>query len=167
MNTGTNISTNTNILGEQNGDIESHGSGEYTIIDNKKLRKKVVLEKLYPFYVDEVDSNLGQIKLWATVNSVFSTLTIIMICASTVVSFSAPQFPNVTYISYIAGVFGVVALMCERFAHYCSSQSSASTQRVNMLLESIGIHDAIPDMLVPKPDNDFSSLNKNENNQQI
>lgn len=149
-------------------DIESHESiqsnksdnsnNNYTIIDSKQLRKKIISEKIYPFYIDEINQNLVEIKIWSTMYSIFSTLTIIMISASTIVSFSVPQFPNIHYVSYIAGILGVVALMCERFAHYCSSQSSVSTQRINLLLQSIGVNDTLPDMSTIKHNQNIKSF---------
>lgn len=159
----------------QNSDIESNSlnSGDYTVIDSKKLRKKIISEKIYPFYLDEIDENLSQRKIWSTIYSIFSALTIVVISASSIVSFSAPQFPNVTYISYVAGVLGVISLMCERFTNYCSIQSSASTQRINVLMSSIGINDTIPDIMKIKIEEDFISGGKikkyeqNETNQKI
>lgn len=140
-------------------DLVSHGSdGNYTVIDSKRLRTKIITEYIYPSYEDEICNNLMQRKLWATMFSIFSSLTIIMICASTIVSFSVPQFPNIDYVSYLAGILGVIALMCERFAHYCSSQGSSSTQKVNVLLKSIGIHDSLPDTLVISPPDLSSSI---------
>lgn len=132
----------------------------YTIIDSKKLRMEILVENIYPTYKTEIKLNLRQRKLWARLFSLFSTLTVILMGASTVVSFSATQFENTVYISYIAGILGVTSLMCKSFSNFCRYQSSASTHRVNTLLKSIGIQDIIPDTMaeihqrLQQPDND-------------
>ncbi len=145
-------------------DSDSYGSKDYTIIDSKKLRKKIILEKIYPFYLEEVDSTLLQIKYWSKTYEIFSATTAIMISATTIISFSAPQFPDIHYISYMAGILGVCALACERFTHYCSTQASASTQRTNILLESIGIKDTIPDTQNLKINDEITSPENNQTN---
>lgn len=146
-------------------EIESIGSGSmggYREIDSKKLRMEIITEQIYPAYKEEITSNLTQRKVWSTMFSIFSSLTIMMVASSTIVSFSVPQFPNVHYISYLAGVLGVVALMCERFANYCSAQGSASTQRVNLLLKSIGINDELPDTITVAQPNLTSNIENHD-----
>lgn len=136
-----------NNIGDNNTRDDNSRDNNYKIIDSKKLRMEIITQKIYPAYKEDVDNCLFQRKMWSTMFSIFSTFTILMISASTVVSFSAPQFPNITYISYFAGVLGVIALMCERFAHYCGSQSSVNTQKLNILLKSIGVNDEMPDIM--------------------
>lgn len=117
----------------------------YHIIDSRIIRKLIIEKKLYPTYENEIDDGLLWRNRWSKMASCFFTVTFIVMAASTIISFSAPQFPDIHIISYLAGCFGVVALMCDRFAHFCSMQSSNNTKRVNMLMKSIGINDTIPD----------------------
>ena len=134
-------------------DIESNESlindkiSNYSIIDSKQLRKDIITNKLYPYYLTQIDEHLVYIKIWSRLHYIFSTISVIMISASTIVSFSVPQFPNVNYINYIAGVLGVIAVMCDRFSHYCSAEGTSNTQRINLLMKSIGINDTIPDIM--------------------
>jgi len=154
MNVNANVSTNKK-------DIENNIL-DYTIIDSKKIRKEIITKKIYPFYIQEIDNYLIQRKMWSYLYSIFSTFTIILISASTIVSFSVPQFPKKNYVSYIAGILGVVALMCDRFSHYCNTQGSVSTQKINLLLNSIGINDTLPDVMSIKSPN-LNELNDLDN----
>lgn len=142
-------------------DIENNIS-DYTIIDGKKIRKDIITKKIYPFYIQEIDNYLVQRKMWSYLYSIFSTFTIVLMSASTIVSFSVPQFPKKNYVSYIAGILGVISLMCDRFSHYCNTQGSASTQKINMLLNSIGINDTLPDIMTIKSQ-DLDSLTNSVN----
>lgn len=141
-------------------ELDSRESADdYTIIDSKKLRKQIITEKIYPFYIDEVNNQLMQIKLWSTLYTIFSTLIPVTMVATSILSFSVPQFPKITYLTYIAGIFSIIGLMCERFSHYCSTQHTMSTQRTNILLESIGIHDTLPDTLATQITDVANTLN--------
>lgn len=118
----------------------------YHIIDSRIIRKRVIEDKLYPTYEKEINDGLIWRNRWTKISSCFFTVTFVVMATSTIISFSSPQFPDVQIISYLAGCFGVVALMCDRFAHFCNAQSSNNTKIVNMLMKSIGINDTIPDV---------------------
>lgn len=147
------IRSSTQKILNQNDHRDNDSLGSYTAIDSRKLRMEIMTEDIYPTYKTEIRSNLTQRKVWATLFSIFSTFTVILMGASTVVSFSATQFQNAIYVSYIAGILGVTSLMCKSFSHFCSYQSSTSTHRVNTLLKSIGINDVIPDTMTETQQN--------------
>ncbi|AYV80313.1 MAG: hypothetical protein Gaeavirus30_3 [Gaeavirus sp.] len=110
------------------------------------IRKRILDTKIYPMYMEEIDNSLKWRDIWARMSSCFFTVTFIIVSVSTIVSFSAPQFPTIHEMSYLAGCFGVLALISDRFAHYCTAQSTSNTKKVNILLKSIGINDIIPDI---------------------
>jgi hypothetical protein len=141
----------------------SNVSNNYDIIDSAQLREYIIVKKIYPAYVKEIEEGLYWRKKWNMVGSLFFTLTFVVVSVSTIISFSVPQFPNISYISYLAGCFGTLALMCDRFAHYCKSQSSESTKKVNILLKSIGINDSLPDVASTMANNNDANKAKNKN----
>lgn len=155
--------SNSNIESNANESRDNDSINSYTIIDNKKLRMEILMEHIYPTYKTEIKTNLFQRKIWARFFSLFSTLTVVLMGASTVVSFSATQFKNTIYISYIAGILGVISLMCKSFSNFCRYQSSTSTHRVNTLLKSIGIQDTIPDTMAELHQNIQQYENDEEN----
>jgi hypothetical protein len=126
--------------------VETDATNEYKIIDNRDLRKKIITELLYPIYYKEVKSSLEWRIKWTELSSFFFIFTTIIVSMSSILSFSAPQFPNIPILSYIAGCVNIIALMSDRFAHYCVSQSSTNTKKTNILINSIGINDTIPDV---------------------
>lgn len=139
--------SNSNIVDlNSNGNRTRESDESYHIIDSRKLRRRIIENKIYPAYEKEIDEGLIWRNKWAKISSCFFTLTFLIMSVSTIVSFSAPQFPEIGIISYSAGCLGVIALISDRFAHYCSSQSTSNTKRVNMLMRSIGINDSIPDV---------------------
>jgi len=85
-------------------------------------------------------------RYWQYTSTAFCTISAITMSVSTILSFSAPQFTHVNFASYLAGCFGVVAICCDRFSHYCDTKSSFSTKKVNMLLKSLGIKYKLPDI---------------------
>jgi hypothetical protein len=147
-------------------EVVSNGSGKtnapevnYHIIDSRLIRKRVIENKLYPTYEEEINDGLIWRNRWTKISSCFFTITFIVMATSTIISFSAPQFPDVHIMSYLAGCFGVFALMCDRFAHFCNVQSSNNTKIVNMLMKSIGINDTIPDISTVSGGSSIESLN--------
>jgi hypothetical protein len=149
-------------MDHQNNTKETDSNGSFTCFDSRQLRREIITEKIYPAYLSEVDNNLFQRKLWSGMFTVFSSLTVILMSASTIVSFSAPQFPNAGYVSYIAGILGVGSLMCKTFGHFAMVEGSTSTQRVNILLKSIGINELLPDTITTAP----NLSTGNENNEE-
>ena len=124
----------------QNTDTNS-----YTIIDSKQLRHEIITGHIYPAYINEFTDALAWKRHWSKISSIAFTITFIVVSGSTLISFSAPQFPNVNYLSYLSGVVGLVAMASDRFAHFADGKSRENTNKVNILLKSIGIHDTFPD----------------------
>lgn len=129
-------------------DIRPENMNCYKIIDSQKLRQDVIEDKIYPAYLKDLDDGLTWRRYWSIIASIFFTSTFVIMSASTILTFIAPQYPNEKYISYISGILGICSLMSDRFAHYCSGQSSNSTRKVNILLHSIGIDDTMPDLSI-------------------
>jgi hypothetical protein len=126
------------------------------------LKNEIIQKHLYPNYVNLIAAGLQDMRYWQYTATAFCTIASIMMSVSTILSFSAPQFTHVNFVSYLAGCFGVVAICCDRFSHYCDSKSSFSTKKVNMLLKSLGIKYKMPDIsMLSVGDN---SNNNNNNN---
>lgn len=125
--------------------ISSSTNNEYHITNSSELKRKIVITKIYPSYMDDINTGLTQRKVWSTLFSICSTLTIVAMLTSAICSFSVPQFPKITHMNYIAGVLTITAIVFERFSHYCSAQANASTQQINTLLKSLGINETLQD----------------------
>jgi len=119
-----------------------------TIIDNEQLRRTIIQEEIGPAYRSEMHSELIWRRKWNKIASVFFTLTFIIMACGTFVSFFVPIFPSVEYLPYIVSGIGLLSMVNDRFAHFANKKSSESTRIINMLANSIGINDEMPDISI-------------------
>ena len=123
---------------------EQKNSG-LTSIKTEELRSDIIINELDPELKKEINDTLVWRKLWAKLAQIFFTLTFVFMGTTALLSFASNTIatPN---ISYYAGLIGTIGMLNDRFAHYCSSQSSINTLRVNQLLKLVGINDDLPDI---------------------
>ena len=131
-----------------NSNQESKESKESKMECDDDLVNEIVQKHLYPNYIDMISVGLHDMRYWQYTSTAFCTISAIVMSVSTILSFSAPQFTNVNFVSYLAGCFGVAAICCDRFSHYCDGKSSFSLKKVNILLKSLGIKYKLPDISV-------------------
>lgn len=118
---------------------------DYTFIDSKKIRKQIIVDIIYPNYIDDLTTQYKWRTVWGIFASIFFTLATIVMLASTFLSFVSSYYKEPIY-AFVAGCVGISAVVTDRFAHFCDSRNSNSTKKINALLKSIGINDAIPDI---------------------
>ena len=122
--------------------IEQKNS-EFNSFKTKELRSAIITNELDPSLKDEIHESLIWRKLWGKMAKFFFTLTFILMGTTSLLSFASNTIVK-SDISYYAGMIGTIGMLSDRFAHYCSSQSSISTSRLNQLLKIVGINDTIP-----------------------
>ena len=118
---------------------------DYTVIDSRSVRKRIITDIVYPQYVNDVKSQYIWRSVWGTVASIFFTLATLATLTTTILAFMSAYWKDPVY-AFSSGCVGTIATAIGSFAHFCDSRNSGSTKKINALLRSIGINDTIPDI---------------------
>ena len=116
-----------------------------TSIDLSEIQRDIFQTQIAPSYAREISDGLCGRRIWNKMSVIFTILTFVFMAGSSVTSFSSPQFPSQTYLSYLSGTLTVISMICFKFAIYFSSLSSDCTKQINLMLKSIGMSIVLPD----------------------
>jgi len=110
-------------------------------MDVSDTLKKQILEKIIePYYYNDVQTILKNIKYWSISGSIFETISKLLVMFGAVFSFSSGFFSNYnTTLSFTSGTFSSISLACFQFAIYCNHESKKCTIRLNEILNKLNI----------------------------
>jgi hypothetical protein len=115
-------------------------------IGSKTFRTKIIEEYVRPNMIDDIKNCFLWRKRWGKIASSSFCFSEILGLIQTGLAFSAASF-NLVLISYLAGMFGVLCIACNRFGSYSKNESSDKTNQLNEILVTVGIKDKIPDLM--------------------
>ena len=111
-----------------------------------KVFNKKIIEKLKTNIENEIiDATSWRFK-WGKIATVTFCISEIFMIIQTLLSFTAASY-QITLISYLAGIIGVIAVGFNRFGAYSKNRSTEKTNQLNDLLKTIGIDNSLPDLM--------------------
>jgi hypothetical protein len=124
-------------------------------IGSKTFRTHIIKNYIRPRLLDEVKFGYIWRDRWAFISDMFVFFSELFCVVQTALAFTASTY-DLKLLSFLAGLVGVLCIAFNRFGTYARSSSSEKTSQVNELLNSIGIKDALPDLM----DKDYDSNDK-------
>jgi hypothetical protein len=118
---------------------------EKNLLQSRYFNKKII-ENIKKNLEDEINDATTLRFTWARVATVMYCISEILMIIQTALSFTAASY-QIIFISYLAGIIGVIAIGLNRFGAYSKNQSTEKTNQLNELLKTIGIHNELPDLM--------------------
>lgn len=143
------ISNDTNVTGDSK---DSKGSKSSINVASSEYKKTVVGLIRTQFTID-IQEMFKWRKIWMRIACVAYAFSEILGIAQTILSFTSSARPSDWIISFLGGMFGLLAMSISRFGTYSNSKSSEKTAQANEILRALNMKDAIPDLTDgPEPD---------------
>jgi hypothetical protein len=133
------ISNDTNITGNSKDSKSSINvaSSEY---------KKTVIGLLRTQFTIDIQEMFKWRKIWMRIACIAYSLAEIFGIVQTILSFTSSARPSDWLISFLGGMFGLLAITISRFGTYSNSKSSEKTSQANEILKALNMKDSIPDL---------------------
>jgi hypothetical protein len=109
------------------------------------VRDKIVKELVVPNYYTDIKCILLSRKRLRHAANMSELLSKGCTASATVVAFAAGVYPEVSYLSFLAGVIGSISMASQILSGYFSSEQKERTNQANTILKTLGI-DSIPDI---------------------
>jgi hypothetical protein len=122
-------------------DQEENGEKEHL----HTIRDKIVKELVVPNYYTDVQSILLSRKRLRHSANLSELLSKACTASATVVAFAAGAYPDVSYLAFLAGVIGSVAMASQILSGYFSAEQKERTNQANIILKTLNI-DSIPEI---------------------
>ncbi len=104
------------------------------------LKQKILDQIIEPYYFDDVQTILKNIRYWSISGTAFETISKLLVMFGAVFSFSSGFFTNYnTALSFTSGTFSSISLACFQFAIYCNRESKKCTIKLNEILNKLQI----------------------------
>lgn len=111
----------------------------------KQTRTNILDKIVLPNYYQDIESIMDARSLYRLSSNYTELFSKILSGASTVVAFAAGAYPDYTYLSFVSGCIGTVAIVCQQISTYFNKQESERTEQANKILNIFGIG-SIPDL---------------------
>jgi hypothetical protein len=121
-----------------------------------EFKSNIINELILPNYRDSIEYTIKTKDCWGQTSSICFTLSTVFVGISSLLSFANGQF-NSSFLNYLAGSVGLLAIILDKFGSYSETQDSLKTKKVNDILKHIGIDIKIPD--TSKYEGSLSHLN--------
>lgn len=109
------------------------------------VRGKIIKELVVPNYYNDVKSTIKGRSKYRKAANYAELLSKLLTTSATVLAFSAGAYPDQSYLSFIAGCTGAVAMACLSLSSYFKSEEKERTQQANQILKVLHI-DSIPEL---------------------
>lgn len=106
------------------------------------MEDKIKTELVNPNYYNDIKRSIRGKSRWKFIGDFTEAISHIFTGISVILSFACGFFDDLV-LSFIAGVFGIIALVLLKFSHYAINESKERTEEVNILLNKLKI-DEIP-----------------------
>ena len=110
-----------------------------------ELRKKIILEILLPHYEKKIHSFINNTIQWGTLSIICYILSSIVIGSASIISFINQTY-NKFYLSLISGILSLIAIFVKEFGQFSHRRDKQNSNKVNILLRTIGINSTVPDL---------------------
>jgi hypothetical protein len=105
---------------------------------SQELNDKIMKELIEPTYYNEVKSYLSSRYRWKNIGDICEVFGKIFAGCSSVLAFSSGVF-KIDILSFLAGCFGIIALIFMQFSSYSMKESKERTDEINIMLNKLGI----------------------------
>lgn len=112
-----------------------------TIISDE-LKRKIIIEYIEPFYINEVKNNIQEKSCWKRTGHVFQTLSKILVASGGILSFSSGYY-DYPLLSFISGSISTISLAFLQLSAYSYAEHKKQGQELNTILEKLKI-DTLP-----------------------
>jgi len=141
-----------NILDEMKQYVDNALPVNSNSQDSTTDMKQEILETyIYPSCKKDIATSLSGQKFWNFLAGIFLALKYLCLASAPIFAFSVSSFPEYPKLSYVSGSIGIGGMACERLALFCTNTSRKKTEKMNILLESLGIRYKKPDTAFEDP----------------
>jgi len=112
----------------------------------KNVKQKIIKEIVVPNYYNDVKCTITSRSKWRNSSNKAELLSKLLTGAATVIAFSAGAYPDYSFLSFIAGCVGTVAMVSQQFSSYAKGEEKERTQQANKILQVLDI-ESIPDIM--------------------
>lgn len=126
---------------EPNDTIKSNGPNDTEFKQNEPscdttLQNHIEVEIIQPNYMEEVNTYIHCRTRWHTVGILTETVSKLMICASTILSFASNNCGDLK-LNFYAGSLSTVSMCCFQFAQFSFRESKKATENLNKILHKL------------------------------
>lgn len=141
-------------------------NSENSLTEIKRLRKKILTEYVYPDNEENIKTLLEDRKNFAILLQVIRSIRVFMsTIVITTILLSDTQFPN-NKLSYIATIFSCVVSGLEIADRIIVQVNKKRSEKINVILKSIGIEYQMPETTLDDPTNMTSYDNRESSKRQ-
>lgn len=141
------ISNDTNVTNVTGDSKDSKSSVNVATTEYKKT----VVGLIRTQFTIDIQEMFKWRKIWMRIACVAYAFSEVLGIAQTILSFTSSARPSDWIISFLGGMFGLLAISISRFGTYSNSKSSEKTAQANEILKALNMKDTIPD-LTDSPD---------------
>ncbi len=121
-------------------------------IGSRTFRTQIMTQYIRPRIEKDINNCFIWRDKWSKISNTFFSMSEIICIIQTIMAFTASSY-DMKLLSFLAGMLGVLSISFNRFGTYARNASSEKTSQLNEVLGTIGIKDAVPDLM----DNDYST----------
>ncbi len=121
-------------------------------IGSRTFRTQIMTQYIRPRIEKDINNCFIWRDKWSKISNAFFSMSEIICIVQTIMAFTASSY-DMKLLSFLAGMLGVLCISFNRFGTYARNASSEKTSQLNEVLGTIGIKDAVPDLM----DNDYST----------
>ena len=140
---GSRDTVNTNDPNKTNGSSDTESIQNDSIvktpsltIETSSIRNHIQVEIIQPNYMEEVNTYIHCRTRWHTVGILTETVSKLMICASTILSFASNNCSDLK-LNFYAGSLSTVSMCCFQFAQFSFRESKKATENLNKILHKL------------------------------
>lgn len=111
----------------------------------KQTRTNILDKIILPSYYYDVDSIIQARSMYRNGANYSELVSKFLTGISTVIAFAAGAYPEYTYLSFVAGSVGTVAIVTQQLSTYFNKQEKERTQQANKIINLFGLG-SIPDL---------------------
>ncbi len=124
-------------------------------IGSRTFRTQIMTQYIRPRIEKDINNCFIWRDKWSKISNAFFSMSEIICIVQTIMAFTASSY-DMKLLSFLAGMLGVLCISFNRFGTYARNASSEKTSQLNEVLGTIGIKDAVPDLM----DNDYGDGDK-------
>ena len=130
---------------------------------NRQDLKNQVNEYVNQSYLKDIKWNMRSRTCWQFTSNFCETLGYILLGLNAILAFAADFF-DYMILSFIAGCLSVSSMVILKFSSYASRESSERVDRVNKILEEIGVDEIVDTNDIDEDNADHENVIPIENN---
>jgi len=104
------------------------------------LAEKIKTELIEVNYYNDIKYNIKSKSRWKFIGDFTETISYIFNGMTVILTFACGTFDNIL-LSFVAGVFGIIALVLLKFSSYAMKESKERAEQVNILLKKLKIEE--------------------------